>query len=291
MYELHKRELRALKRSAMRLTQWAANNDKFAKRARQHRRRVEDRQQELQDTVRPIQDRRTMQLDFDQNARSGKIVLELEQISMTYGNTPLFAPFNLTVRYGERIGIVGPNGSGKSTLFKILLGHIAPSTGSLRFGARVIPGYYSQEHESLNLHTTPLELVRNLQAMYEDRAIALLTGKLLLTYEECHTQIGNLSGGQKSRLQLLQLALQGVNVLLLDEPTNNLDIPLMIVLESALLDFEGTILTISHDRYFLDEIVESILAIDQGKITRYPGNFTEFYTRTGRVVDLGTISR
>ncbi len=290
LYELQKRELKALKRSAERLTQWASLNDKFAKRAQQHRRRVEKQRQELHDTARPILERRTMQLDFGNETRSGKMVLELENVSMSYGNRQLFAPFDLTVRYGERIGIVGPNGSGKSTLFKITLEQICPSTGSLRYGARVVPGYYSQEQESLDMDTTPLELVRSLQSMYEDRAIALLTGKLLLTYEECHRTIGNLSGGQKSRLQLLQLSLQGVNLLLLDEPTNNLDIPSMIVLESALMDFEGTIITISHDRYFLDEIVETIFAIDQGKITRHPGNFSEFYERTGGTFDLGTVT-
>ena len=289
LYELQKRELKALKRSAERLTQWAKLNDKFAKRAQQHRRRVEKRRQELHNTALPILDRRTMQLDFGSEARSGKMVLELENVSMSYGNRQLFAPFGITVRYGERIGIVGPNGCGKSTLFKIILEQCSPSTGSLRYGARVVPGYYSQEQESLEMDATPLELVRSLQAMYEDRAIALLTGKLLFTYEECRNVIGNLSGGQKSRLQLLQLSLQGVNLLLLDEPTNNLDIPSMIVLESALMDFEGTIITISHDRYFLDEIVESILAIDQGKISRYPGNFSEFYERTGGTFDLGTV--
>lgn len=290
LYELQKRQLEELRESAEKLTRWASLNDKFAGRAKNRRRMLGIEIERLENTPKPVLNRRTIDLDFSDTERSGRDALIIDNLGMAYGNRVLFEPFSLKIRYGESVGVVGPNGSGKSTLFKILLGQQSPEQGSVRFGHNVRVGYYSQEQESLDFSQTPLEFIRNLLPIHEDRAVAFLRGKLNLTYAECYTAIGKLSGGQKSRLQLAGLSLAGVNFLLLDEPTNNLDIPSMIVLEEALLDFEGTILTISHDRYFLDQIVEKILAFDGRQVREYPGTFSEFYERTQGAIDIGTVN-
>ncbi len=290
LYEMQKRELKELEKTARRLKLWASLNLKFAGRAQSKKRQLNVRKAELENTPKPILNRNTVELEFGQEERSGKIALRLKDISMTYGTRQLYAPFDLTIQYGERIGLAGPNGSGKTSLFKLILGEEEPTTGTVQLGARVKVGYYSQEQETLDLRQTPVDYVRSIQPMIDEKAVALLRGRMLLDYDECFTPIGNLSGGQKSRLQLVGLGLKGINFLLLDEPTNNLDIPSMIVLEDALMDFEGTILVISHDRYFLDQVVDKIVAIENGQIKEYPGNFTDFYERTAGKVDLGTLS-
>ncbi len=290
LYEMQKRELKELEKTARRLKLWASLNLKFAGRAQSKKRLLNVRKAELENTPKPILNRNTVELEFGQETRSGKIALRLKDVSMSYGNRQLYAPFDLSIQYGERIGLAGPNGSGKTSLFKLILGEEKPTTGTVQLGARVKVGYYSQEQETLDLRQTPVDYVRSIQPMIDEKAVALLKGRLLLDYDECFTPMGNLSGGQKSRLQLVGLGLKGINFLLLDEPTNNLDIPSMIVLEDALMDFEGTILVISHDRYFLDQVVDKIVAIENGQLKEYPGNFTDFYERTAGKVDLGTLN-
>ncbi len=144
-------------------------------------------------------------------------------------------------------------------------------------------GYYAQEQETLPFDSTPLDFVRRIKPMNEPQAISFLHG-LLFSFEDINTPIRRLSGGEKSRLQLARLMLTDANFLLLDEPTNNLDIASVEVLEAALGEFEGTILTVSHDRYFLDKIVTRILAIgDDGRVRIYPGNFSYYYEKSHHV--------
>jgi ATP-binding cassette subfamily F protein 3 len=284
MYRLRQRELVELEKSAKQLQEWAALNRKLAGRARNRKRMVEQQKKELEETPVPIIDRKTIQVKFD-TKRSGQAALILNTVSMAIGERTLFEPFHLTVKLGERVGLVGPNGSGKTTLFKIIMGLVQPTTGEVKLGSNVNIGYYSQEQETLDPNVTPIDFIRSIKPMYEDQAIALLIKQLLFDYQDCFNKIGNLSGGEKSRLQITRLALKGANLLLLDEPTNNLDIPSMEVLESALEDFDGTILAISHDRYFLDRIVDRIVAIEDNQINVYPGDFSYYYAKTGRVLD------
>jgi ATP-binding cassette subfamily F protein 3 len=136
-------------------------------------------------------------------------------------------------------------------------------------------GYYSQQHETLDLSSTPLQMIRDLRPVREEEAVAMLA-KFLFSYRQVSEPIGNLSGGEKSRLQLARLMLSGVNCLLLDEPTNHLDIASTEVLEEALNRFEGTVLTISHDRYFLDRVCNRILELDDGEIRDYPGSYSYY---------------
>jgi ATP-binding cassette subfamily F protein 3 len=216
-------------------------------------------------------------LDAD---RSGKIVLEVVGLSKSYDERVLFEPFDLTILYGERVGIVGANGSGKTTLLKTMMELIPIDSGSVKIGASVVVGYYAQEQETLPFDSTPLDFVRRIKPINEPQAISFLRG-LLFSYEDIHTPIRRLSGGEKSRLQIARLMLTDANFLLLDEPTNNLDIASIEVLEASLEEFEGTILTVSHDRYFLDKIVTKIVAIsDDGTVRVYPGNFSYYYEKS-----------
>jgi ATP-binding cassette subfamily F protein 3 len=144
-------------------------------------------------------------------------------------------------------------------------------------------GYYAQEHQTLSawLHRTPIERIRDMKPMTEDDAVAYL-GKYLFSYEQTRQPISTLSGGERSRLQLATIILEQPNLLLLDEPTHNLDIPSVEALERALEDFEGSILTISHDRYFLDKVVDEVIELDKGTLTRFDGGYTDYLVATDR---------
>ncbi len=273
LYNLQQDEIKRLEASMHQLKEWAKMNPKFAGRAESMAKRVERAKQVA--VARPIMTREKIRINLDAD-RSGKKVLEVQGLSRTIEDRLLFRPFDLTILYGERVGIVGANGSGKTTLLKTMLQILPADNGSIKIGASVVTGYYAQEQETLPFDNAPLDFVRRLKAMNESQAISFLRG-LLFSYNDIYTPIQHLSGGEKSRLQLARLMLTDANFLLLDEPTNNLDIPSIEVLEAALLEFEGTILTVSHDRYFLDKLVTKIVAIgDDGRVEVYPGNFSYY---------------
>lgn len=286
LYELKQREIKKLKASAEQLTQWARQNPKFAARAGNRWRMLEQERERLDNSPVPITDRRRIDVDFSAERGSSQ-VLEMKGLGKSYGERQIFVPFDLTMMHGDRIGLVGPNGAGKTTLFRMILGFEEPTTGVLRVGPSISIGYYAQEQETLDPRTTPLDLVRKTRPMTEQGAISFLVG-MLFDRHDAMNQIGNLSGGERARLQIGLLILQGANFLLLDEPTNNLDIPSIEVLETGLLDFGGSILTISHDRYFLDTICTKIIEIDDGVVREYPGGYTYFDTHRGRGTALAT---
>jgi ATP-binding cassette subfamily F protein 3 len=278
LYTLQQDELKRLEVILRNLKSWARQNPKFAPRADSMEKRVERARREAAE--RPVLLRDRIKVEFDAE-RSGVKVLELKGIHKALqdegreGRT-LFRPFDLTILYGQRVAIVGPNGSGKTTLMRIITGEIAPDGGTLKLGASVVMGHYTQEHESLPAAMTLIDFVRSLKPITEPAAIGVLH-RLLFSYRDMHNTIGKLSGGEKSRLQIARLMLTDANFLILDEPTNNLDIASIEVLEAALLDFDGTILTVSHDRYFLDRIVTRTAAISpDGPVRLYPGNYSYF---------------
>jgi len=277
IYTVQQGEIKRLETSMRQLKGWSKFNDKFATRAEDMAKRVERAKQESVD--RPILNRDKIKVNLDAD-RSGKIVLEVKGLSKSFDERVLFEPFDLTILYGERVGILGANGSGKTTLLKTMMELIPLDSGSVKIGASVVVGYYAQEQETLPFDSTPLDFVRRIKPINEPQAISFLRG-LLFSYEDIHTSIRRLSGGEKSRLQIARLMLTDANFLLLDEPTNNLDIASVEVLEAALEEFEGTILTVSHDRYFLDKIVTKIVAIsDDGSVRVYPGNFSYYYEKS-----------
>src|SRR5215469_16570176 len=277
LYNLQQNEIKRLEASMRQLKGWAKLSDKMSSRAEYMAKRVEQARQEAIDRPILIRDQIKVNLDPD---RSGKKVLEVKGLSKSFHGQALFEPFDFTILYGERVGIVGANGSGKTTLLKTMLEMIPVDAGSVKIGASVVVGYYAQEQETLPFDSTPLAFVRRIKPMNEPQAISFLHG-LLFSFEDINTPIRRLSGGEKSRLQLARFMLTDANFLLLDEPTNNLDITSVEVLEAALEEFEGTILTVSHDRYFLDKIVTRILAIgDDGSVRIYPGDFSYYYEKS-----------
>jgi len=276
LYSAQRDEIKRLEISMRRLKGWAKLNSKFASKAEYMAKRVEQAREEAVDRPTLVRDKIKVGLDAE---RSGKKVLEIQGLSKVIDGYTLFEPFDLTVLYGERVGIVGANGSGKTTLLKTMLGLIPATKGTVKIGASVVTGYYAQEQETLPFESTPIDFVRRLKNMTEPQAISFLHS-LLFSFADIHTPIAQLSGGEKSRLQIARLRLSNANFLLLDEPTNNLDIASTEVLEKALEEFDGTVLTISHDRYFLDTIATTIVAIGNDKKVRmYPGNFSYYFER------------
>jgi ATP-binding cassette, subfamily F, member 3 len=284
LYDLRQRELKQLKRSAERLTVWAKQNAKFARRAQNRWRMLAVQQAALDATPVPVVNRKRIRVDLESRRGAARVV-EMRGVAREIDGQALIRPFDLVVAHGERIGIVGANGAGKTTLFRMILGREEPTTGTARLGPTIRAGYYAQEHETLDPEATPISIVRALKPMTEEKALAFLCG-MLFDRDDCVTLVHKLSGGERSRLQIAMLMLDGVNLLMLDEPTNNLDIPSCEELESALLRYEGTIVTISHDRYFLDKVVDRIIEIDEGMVRDYPGNFSFYDQHRGHGTEL-----
>ena len=216
--------------------------------------------------------------------RGSKNVLELRGLGMVFDDEPLFLDADLLIRHGERVGIIGGNGAGKTVLLKLVLGELQPTFGEVKVGPSVRIGYYSQEHQTLDgwLENTPLQLIRSIQNSSESNAVSFLLG-MAFSYQQAHQPIGSLSGGERSRLQLALVMLQEPNLLLLDEPTNNLDIASVEALEGALDEFVGTVVIVSHDRYFLDQTVDRLVELRAGELREYQGGYTEYLHATGRL--------
>ncbi|MZP29871.1 ATP-binding cassette domain-containing protein [Heliobacterium undosum] len=223
----------------------------------------------------PVESMSLQDLKFVPQTSSAEQVLVLRDLAAAYPGRPLFSSLDLTVKRGECIAILGKNGAGKTSLFRILLGELPPAGGDVIFGLRVKPAYYAQEQEHLNGNDTLLEAIRGMRPMTEEQARTLL-GRFLFRGDDVFKTVGVLSGGEKSRLVLAQLFLTGANLLLLDEPTNNLDIGAKEALEEALADFPGTLLVISHDRFFLDRLADRVLELADGRFTQYLGNYSDY---------------
>jgi ATP-binding cassette subfamily F protein 3 len=192
----------------------------------------------------------------------------------------LVASPSLTVERGDRVGLIGPNGAGKSTFLKTVVGEIPAIKGRVEFGTNVKLGYYAQAHEQLPRLGTPISVIMGLLPMGEESARNYL-GRFLFTEDDVFKPVEALSGGERSRLALAMLLMQQANFLILDEPTNHLDISSRETLEELLAEFDGTILFVSHDRYFMDRIATRIWAIDEGRVTEHLGNYTDYQRALG----------
>jgi ATP-binding cassette subfamily F protein 3 len=228
----------------------------------------------------PVTERKRMGLEL-KGWRGSEKVLEVGGLRKSFpsengsGDNKVLDGLDLLIWHGERVGLVGPNGAGKSVLFRLLRGQEQPDSGEIKIGPSVQPGYYAQQHESLDYDKTLIETIRLAVKRSENDAVAFL-GKFLFSYEQSRGLVANLSGGERSRLQMALLMLSGANFLLLDEPTNNLDIQSAEVLEENLEEFEGAVFVISHDRYFLDRVVDRIVELEDGELTEYAGNFGDY---------------
>lgn len=218
-------------------------------------------------------------------ARLGKKVIELSEVGKKYGNRVILRDFSCIVQRSDRIGIVGPNGAGKSTLLRLIAGLIQPDEGQLDIGPTVKIGMFSQEHEDLDESKRVIEYIRDgaeqvLTSDGERISASQMLERFLFPPAVQWTPISGLSGGEKRRLYLLRILMEGPNVLLLDEPTNDLDIQTLTVLEEYLEHFPGAALIVSHDRYFLDRTVDSLLVHEgDGRFARQAGNFTDYQER------------
>lgn len=285
MYQVQQREITRLEQAAQRLLIWGRthDNEKLIKRGKAILKRVD----RIDRIDRPVMERRRMGLELAGWRGSDK-VLEISDLDKAFPfadgsaeDNVVLAGLDLLVRRDERVGLVGPNGAGKSVLFRLILGEMTPSGGEIRTGPSVQIGYYAQRHETLDDDKTLIELVRRAAPFSEGDAVSFLGG-FLFTYEQARSLVRTLSGGERSRLQMALLMLGGPNFLLLDEPTNNLDIASAEVLENALDQFNGTALIISHDRYFLDRVVDRIVELQDGALIEYPGNFSAYQEAKSR---------
>ncbi len=213
----------------------------------------------------------------------GSRVIETGNLTAKVGDKLLFTDFTWYAKRTDRIGIIGPNGSGKSTLLRILAGHRKPDDGWIRHGQTVQIGYFSQEIEDLDSSLSVLGAVREIAEYIDtgegrDRYISApeLLDRFLFPRKRQKDKVGNLSGGEKRRLALLRILMRNPNVLLLDEPTNDLDLPTLSVLEEYLQHFKGCLVTVSHDRSFLDKTVNTIFAFEKTHIKEYPGNYSHY---------------
>jgi ATP-binding cassette subfamily F protein 3 len=279
LYRVQQREIGRIEAAIKRYAIWAKvyDNEKFAKKAQSIQKRL-DKMDKLE---RPVLERKRMDLALSGWRGSNK-VLEIKGVAKRFGATEPLQGVDLLLRHGERVGLIGANGAGKSVLLRTITGQTTPDAGEVMIGPSVRMGYYAQEHETLDPDQTPLEAVRKAAMITEEGAVAFLR-RYLFAYPQVTQPIRTLSGGERSRLQMALLVLSGANFLLLDEPTNNLDIASAEVLEEALADFEGTVLVISHDRYFLDRTVSRIVELEGGRLTEYLGNYADYAEKKGRL--------
>ena len=218
-----------------------------------------------------------MKINFKENFPSGGDVIMAENLEKSFGrgaeHRELFHGVNLDIKRGERICILGPNGVGKTTLLRVLLGELTPDAGYLKIGHNVAFGYYDQGQLLLSDANTVLEELKESYRLYTDTEMRSILGRFLFRGEEVFLPVGSLSGGEKARLSLLKLMLSGANTLILDEPTNHLDIESKEVFEEALMEFPGTVIVVSHDRYFLQRIPTRILELTQDGVIEYLGRY------------------
>ena len=208
---------------------------------------------------------------------------------MGYGERILFKDLNLDIYRGEKVALIGANGIGKSTLFKIIMNEIAPLSGNIKFGTNVNVSYFHQEQKTLTLDNTIIDEIWEDNKHLTQTDLRSMLGAFLFEGEEVFKKISTLSGGERARVAILKLILSNANLLLLDEPTNHLDIDSKEVLEEALSGYTGTIFTISHDRYFLNTVVDKVLVLDENGITEYLGNYDYYIEKKKQVQEMNNV--
>ena len=210
--------------------------------------------------------------------RAGTNVLTVEELTVGYGDTALASGIDFTLMRGEVLGIIGANGTGKTTLLKTLLGQIRELAGEIRWGTKTDIGYYAQNLDELDARNEVIQEMRRIAPLADSGELRSFLARFLFMGEDVFKRVGDLSGGEKGRLALAKLLYSRKNVLILDEPTNHLDIPAREALEAALAEYDGTIITVSHDRFFLDKLASQILSFDpEGNVDVYYGNYTQYH--------------
>jgi ATP-binding cassette, subfamily F, member 3 len=271
MYVTQQKEIARLEEMIRRFEHWAhiTVNARAATQAR-NKQKMLDRMDRID---RPVFERRKMALALRSGARGGQRVVALEGVDASYDDDPVLLDVDLVITRGERVGVVGPNGGGKSTLLKVLGGRLEPATGSRWIGSGIDAGYLDQAAAGLPLDASVIDALRAGRSMSEEDAVRSLMG-FLFDYEQTRRPVRSLSGGERTRLAFLLLMHDRPNCLLLDEPTNHLDIDSIEALENALEHYDGTVVAISHDRYFLDRIADRIVVVANGAAHAYEGGWS-----------------
>ncbi len=272
-YKTMEKKVKAMQAAIRRFRDWGnrSGNPKMFKKAANMEKRIE----RLQQIDKPIMDRNKIALNFNPSGRSGRDVITIKQVTKSYANTPLLENIDCKIRFGERVAILGKNGRGKSTVIKLIMQQIAPDTGEIIIGSRVTCGYLAQNISFENESHSVLNEIRTMFNLDEGKARAYLA-KFLFYKDDVFKKIHQLSGGEKTRLKLCLLMHQNNNLLVLDEPTNHLDIDSREMLEESLLNYKGTIIFISHDRFFINKLAQRILMIEKKKFHPYPGNYDDY---------------
>jgi ATP-binding cassette, subfamily F, member 3 len=277
LYAAQQKEIARIEAAIARFQLWASIvvNERHIRQARS-RQKMLDRM----DKVEKVNESRRLNLELNGWRGSNKVI-ELVDVARIFesGHT-LFSGLNITLWHGERVGLVGPNGAGKSVLLKMILDPDSASRGEIKVGPSIQIGYYDQEQETLDPNQDLITCIRQAAPLTQEAAVAFLL-RFLFAYDQMRQPIAKLSGGERSRLQLARLVLERPNLLLLDEPTNNLDIPAIEVLEESLEEFVGTVVIISHDRYFLDRTVDRIVELRDGHLQEYLGGYTDYLAERG----------
>jgi ATP-binding cassette subfamily F protein 3 len=279
LYAAQQKEIARIEAAIARFEQWAAEvvNERHIKQARSRRKMLE-----RMDKIDRVVDARRVNMDLEGWRGSNKVV-ELQSLRKTLPDGMLlWHDVSYTLWHGDRVGLVGPNGSGKSMLLRQILNPEGVEAGLVKVGPSIRIGYYAQEHETLDMDQSPLQELRSVAPMSENAAVAYLN-RFLFSYDQVRGRISDLSGGERSRLQIAKLVITNPNLLLLDEPTNNLDVASIEVLEEALEEFVGTVLIVSHDRYFLDQTVDQIIELRDGTLTKFLGGYTDYLAESGRL--------
>jgi ATP-binding cassette subfamily F protein 3 len=270
-YVTQQKEIARLEDAVRRFRHWAhiRVNERAARQARVKQMQI-DRMEKID---RPVFERRKMALALRSGTRGGQRVLALEGADVSYGEDPVLLDVALVVARGERVGVVGPNGGGKTTLLRVLTRELAPVTGARWAGDGITVGSLSQGAADLSDDATVIDALRSGRSMAEDAAVRLLMA-FLFDYEQCRRPVGTLSGGERARLAFLCLMQDAPNCLVLDEPTNHLDIDSIEALEDALERYDGTVIAVSHDRYFLDRIADRIVLVADGDVQAFEGGWS-----------------
>ena len=282
-YEDQQKEIKKQEESIERLK--AYGREKHLKRARSKEKMLD----KVDVLDKPDVFRKKASIQFNPAVSSGNDVLEVKDLSMGYGERILFKDINFNIYRGEKVALIGANGIGKSTLFKIIMKEIIPLTGNTKLGTNVHVDYFHQEQKTLNLDNTIIDEIWNDHPNLNQTTLRNMLGSFLFEDEEVFKKISTLSGGERARVAILKLILSNSNFLLLDEPTNHLDIDSKEVLEEALLNYTGTLFTISHDRYFLNTVVDKILVLDSEGITEYLGNYNYYMEKKKQTLEMNTV--
>ena len=236
---------------------------------------------------------KTLHFRFPPAPRSGREVAIIEDLVHTYGEKILFLGADLLIERGDRIAFLGPNGAGKSTLLRMIMGLEKPTEGTVKLGGHnVIPGYFEQNQaEALDLNKSVIETIHDEVPDWKNEEVRTLLGRFLFTGETVFKQVGALSGGEKARLALAKMLLTPVNLLILDEPTNHLDIPAKEMMEEAIQNYDGTVIIVSHDRYFISQVANKIVEIRDGEFRTYLGDYHYYLDKIAEEKELAKIAK